>query len=59
MDMLTNKDFKVPVGHELISLDVESLYNNVPVFEAVNLATNESVSWMKPHHLRKKPSGNY
>ena len=40
VEKLTKNQFKLPVGYELVSLDVESLYTNVPVKEAIDLATN-------------------
>ena len=38
VNTVTKDNFKIPSGHELISLDVEALYMNMPVMEAIELA---------------------
>ena len=40
VDTLTKNGYRVPTGYQVVSLDVESLYTNVPITEAIELATN-------------------
>ena len=40
VDTLTKNGYRIPTGYQVVSLDIESLYTNVPIIEAIELATN-------------------
>ena len=40
VDTPTKIGYRIPTGYQVVSLDIESLYTNVPIIEAIELATN-------------------
>ena len=40
VDTLTKNGYRIPTGYQIVSLDIESLYTNVPITEAIELATD-------------------